>query len=115
MWPGNGVLGRRRTRSGPQLSPGNQNVAWEWCSGKTKDTKWLPVGSGHSSCGPGMAGNGVLERRRTRSGPQLALGNQNVAWEWYSGKTKNTKWPTVGSGHSKCGLGVVFWEHEGHE
>eukprot|EP00959_Pyramimonas_sp_CCMP1952_P152437 3189508-Pyramimonas_sp.AAC.1 len=34
-----------------------------------------------------------------------------------SGMTKNTKWPTVGSGpgHSKCGLGMVFWEREEHE
>eukprot|EP00959_Pyramimonas_sp_CCMP1952_P238669 4987207-Pyramimonas_sp.AAC.1 len=29
MWPGNGVLGTRRTRSGLQLAPGIQNVAWE--------------------------------------------------------------------------------------
>ena len=34
MLPGNGVLGTRRARSGLQLAPGIQNVAWEWCSGK---------------------------------------------------------------------------------
>eukprot|EP00959_Pyramimonas_sp_CCMP1952_P221238 4624887-Pyramimonas_sp.AAC.1 len=33
MWPGNGVLGTRRTRSGLQLGPDIQNVAWEWRSG----------------------------------------------------------------------------------
>merc|ERR1711920_1131912 len=40
---------------------------------------------------------------------------QNVAREWSSGNTKNTKWPTVGSGHSKCGPGMEFWELEDHE
>eukprot|EP00959_Pyramimonas_sp_CCMP1952_P347538 7279464-Pyramimonas_sp.AAC.1 len=30
MWPGSGALGRRRTRSGLQLAPGIQNVAWEF-------------------------------------------------------------------------------------
>eukprot|EP00959_Pyramimonas_sp_CCMP1952_P277760 5806036-Pyramimonas_sp.AAC.1 len=54
MWPGNGVLGTRRTRSGLQLAPGIQNVACEWCSGKTKNTKWPTVGSRHSKCGLGM-------------------------------------------------------------
>ena len=54
MWPGNGVLGTRRTRSGLQLAPGIQNVAREWSSGNSKTTKWPTVGSGHSKCGPGM-------------------------------------------------------------
>eukprot|EP00959_Pyramimonas_sp_CCMP1952_P121223 2534730-Pyramimonas_sp.AAC.1 len=54
MWPGSGVLGMRRIRSGPQLGPGIQNVAWEWCFGSTKNTKWLTVGSGHSKCGLGV-------------------------------------------------------------
>eukprot|EP00959_Pyramimonas_sp_CCMP1952_P176918 3697731-Pyramimonas_sp.AAC.1 len=35
--------------------------------------------------------------------------------EWCYGNTKSTKWLTVGSGHSKCGLGNVFWEHDEHE
>eukprot|EP00959_Pyramimonas_sp_CCMP1952_P355292 7442033-Pyramimonas_sp.AAC.1 len=35
--------------------------------------------------------------------------------KWCSGNTKNTKWPTASSGHSKRGLGRVFWEHEKHE
>eukprot|EP00959_Pyramimonas_sp_CCMP1952_P296961 6212616-Pyramimonas_sp.AAC.1 len=35
--------------------------------------------------------------------------------ELRSGNTKNTKWPTVGSRHSKCVLGMVFWDHEEHE
>eukprot|EP00959_Pyramimonas_sp_CCMP1952_P016063 339690-Pyramimonas_sp.AAC.1 len=48
MWPGNAVLGARRTRSGLQMAPGIQNVASEWCSEKTKNTKWPTVGSGHS-------------------------------------------------------------------
>eukprot|EP00959_Pyramimonas_sp_CCMP1952_P370699 7763856-Pyramimonas_sp.AAC.1 len=60
-------------------------------------------------------GNGVLRTRRTRSGLHLAPGIQNVHWEWCSGSTKNTKWPTVGSGQSTCGQGMVFWEHEEHE
>ena len=30
-----GGIGRRRPRSGLQLAPGIQNVAWEWRSGKT--------------------------------------------------------------------------------
>eukprot|EP00959_Pyramimonas_sp_CCMP1952_P010146 212084-Pyramimonas_sp.AAC.1 len=38
-----------------------------------------------------------------------------MAREWCSGNTKKPKWPTVGSGHSKCGPGKVFWEHEQHE
>eukprot|EP00959_Pyramimonas_sp_CCMP1952_P399574 8372003-Pyramimonas_sp.AAC.1 len=60
-------------------------------------------------------GNGVLGKRRTRSTLQLAPGTQNVAWEWCSGKTKNTKGPTIGSGHSTCDLGMAFREHEEHE
>ena len=60
-------------------------------------------------------GNGVLGSRRARSGLQLAPGIQNVAREWRSGKSKSTKWPTVGSGHSECGLGMAFWEVEEHE
>eukprot|EP00959_Pyramimonas_sp_CCMP1952_P354371 7423746-Pyramimonas_sp.AAC.1 len=60
-------------------------------------------------------GGGALGTRRTRSGPQLAPGIQDVAQEWCSGNTENTKWPTAGSGHSRCGPGVVFWEHEEHE
>eukprot|EP00959_Pyramimonas_sp_CCMP1952_P057522 1200860-Pyramimonas_sp.AAC.1 len=31
----------------------------------------------------------------------LAPGIQNVAWEWSSGSSKTTKWPTVGPGHSE--------------
>eukprot|EP00959_Pyramimonas_sp_CCMP1952_P095406 1994912-Pyramimonas_sp.AAC.1 len=38
MWPGNGVLGTQRTRSCLQLALGIHNVAWEWCSGNTKNT-----------------------------------------------------------------------------
>eukprot|EP00959_Pyramimonas_sp_CCMP1952_P460522 9480015-Pyramimonas_sp.AAC.1 len=49
------------------------------------------------------------------SGLHLAPGIQNVAREYCSGNTKNTKWPTAGSGHSKFCLGMVFWEHEEHE
>jgi hypothetical protein len=88
MWPGNGVLGNGRTRSGLQLAPGIQNVAREWRSGMSKSTKWPTVASGPPECGPGMAfwdveehevayscirpprmwpGNGVLGRRRARS------------------------------------------------
>ena len=43
MWPGNGVLGIRRTRSGLQLAPGIQNVAREWSSGNSKTTKCVTV------------------------------------------------------------------------
>ena len=32
--------------------------------------------------------------------------------EWSSGMSKSTKWPTVGSGHPKCGSGMEFWEGE---
>ena len=39
MWPGNGVLGTRRPRSGLQLAPGIQNVAQELCSGNATNTK----------------------------------------------------------------------------
>eukprot|EP00959_Pyramimonas_sp_CCMP1952_P013377 282091-Pyramimonas_sp.AAC.1 len=74
----------------------------EWCSGSAKNTKWPTAGSGHSKCGLGVVlwehgkhevayswlrafimwpGSGVLGKRRTRSGLQLALGIQNVAWE----------------------------------
>eukprot|EP00959_Pyramimonas_sp_CCMP1952_P147862 3094411-Pyramimonas_sp.AAC.1 len=35
--------------------------------------------------------------------------------DWCSGNTKITKWPTVGSGQSKYGAGMVFWEHDEHE
>merc|ERR1711920_110697 len=90
----------------------------------------------HAKCGPGMEfweledhevayswlrafkmlpGNGLLGTRRPRSGLQLAPGIQNVAREWSSGNSKTTKWPTVGSGHSKCGPGMEFWELEDHE
>eukprot|EP00959_Pyramimonas_sp_CCMP1952_P204706 4280447-Pyramimonas_sp.AAC.1 len=48
MWPGSGVLGTRRRRSGLQLAPGIQNVARVWSSGKSKTTKWPTAGSGHS-------------------------------------------------------------------
>ena len=133
MWPGNGVLGIRRTRSGLQLAPGVQNVAREWSFGNSKNTKWPTIGSGHSKCGPGMEfweleehevayswlrafkmwpGNGVLGTRRPRSGLQLAPGIQNVARELSSGNSKTTKWLTVGSGHSKCGPGMEFWERQ---
>ena len=136
MWLGNGVLGRRRAGSGLQLAPGIQNVGREWSSGNTKSRKWPTVGSGHPECGPGMEfweveehevayswlrafkmwpGNGVLGTRRARSGLQLAPGIQNVAREWSSGKSKSTKWPTVGSGHSECGPGMEFWEVQEHE
>ena len=84
MRPGNSILGPRRTQSALQLTPGTRNVTWK--------------------C--------VLGTRRTQSGLQLAPGTQNVAWEWCSGTTKSRKWPTVGSRHSECGLGMVFWEHE---
>ena len=60
-------------------------------------------------------GSCFLGTRRARSGLQLAPDIQNVSWELCFGNTKNTKWPTVRSGPSKCGLGVVFWEHEEHE
>ena len=54
------------------------------------------------------------QRKATQSkaqhGLELAPGTQDVAWEWCSGNAKSTKWPTVGSGHSRCGLGVVFWQ-----
>eukprot|EP00959_Pyramimonas_sp_CCMP1952_P400431 8390579-Pyramimonas_sp.AAC.1 len=60
-------------------------------------------------------GNGVLGARRARSGLELALGIQNVARQWNSGKSKSTKWHTVGSGHPKCGPGMEFWEIEEHE
>eukprot|EP00959_Pyramimonas_sp_CCMP1952_P256014 5347426-Pyramimonas_sp.AAC.1 len=50
IWPGNGVLGARKTRRGLQLPPGIQSVAWEWCSGNTKNRKWPTVASGHSNC-----------------------------------------------------------------
>ena len=46
---------------------------------------------------------------------QVAPGTHDVAWELSSGNTGSTKWPTVGSGHSRYGLGVVFWEHEEHK
>eukprot|EP00959_Pyramimonas_sp_CCMP1952_P382932 8023848-Pyramimonas_sp.AAC.1 len=58
---------------------------------------------------------GSLGSGRARSGVQLAPGIQNVTREWSSGKSKSTKWPTSGSGHSKCGPGVVFWEVQEHE
>eukprot|EP00959_Pyramimonas_sp_CCMP1952_P123273 2577377-Pyramimonas_sp.AAC.1 len=61
MWPGNGVLGGRRARSGLQLVPGTQNVAREWSSGRPKSTKFVTVDekrtrlcSLFSRCGPGM-------------------------------------------------------------
>ena len=103
---------------------------------RAKSTKWLTVGSGHSKCVLGVVfwqhqehevaysslrtfkmwpGSCVLGTRRARSGLQLAPGIQNVAREWSSGNSKNTKWPTVGSGHSKCGPGMEFWELEDHE
>eukprot|EP00959_Pyramimonas_sp_CCMP1952_P248893 5203079-Pyramimonas_sp.AAC.1 len=44
MWPGNGVLRRRRARSGLQLAPVIQNVAREWNSGRSKSTKCVTVG-----------------------------------------------------------------------
>ena len=59
--------------------------------------------------------NCVWGTRRAQSGLQLVPDIQNVAWEWCSANTKSTKWLTVGSGHSKCCLGVVFWELEEHE
>ena len=59
--------------------------------------------------------NGVLGAGRARSSLQLVADTPNVSWEQCYGNTKSTKWRTVGSGHSKCGLGIVFWNHEGHE
>eukprot|EP00959_Pyramimonas_sp_CCMP1952_P300246 6280370-Pyramimonas_sp.AAC.1 len=59
--------------------------------------------------------NGVLGTKRTRGCLQLAPGIQNHAQEWSSGNLKATKWLTVGSGHSKCGPGMEFWELEEHE
>eukprot|EP00959_Pyramimonas_sp_CCMP1952_P434875 9105853-Pyramimonas_sp.AAC.1 len=38
-----------------------------------------------------------------------------MAQDWCSGNTKITKWPTDGSGQSKYGTIMVFWEHEEHE
>ena len=88
MWPGNGVLGSRRARSGLQLAPVVENVAREWSSENTKSTKCVTVASGYPKCGPGMEfweheehevcdccirlftmwpGNGVLGGRRARS------------------------------------------------
>eukprot|EP00959_Pyramimonas_sp_CCMP1952_P277204 5795351-Pyramimonas_sp.AAC.1 len=90
-------------------------MAQDWCFGNTKITRWPTVGSGQSKYGTGTVfreheehevaynwprafktwpGNGVLGRRRKRSGRQLAPGNQNMTREWSSGNTKNTKWPT---------------------
>ena len=107
MWPGSGVLGRRRAQNGLQFVVDNQNVAWEWCSGNAKSIKWPTVGSGHSECGLGMVfwdheeqkmayswlqalrmwpGNGILGTRRAESGLQFDPGTQDVAWEWCSGK-----------------------------
>eukprot|EP00959_Pyramimonas_sp_CCMP1952_P101029 2113397-Pyramimonas_sp.AAC.1 len=44
MWPGNGVLGTRRARSGLELvAPGIQNVARERNSGTSKTTKCVTV------------------------------------------------------------------------
>eukprot|EP00959_Pyramimonas_sp_CCMP1952_P120487 2519440-Pyramimonas_sp.AAC.1 len=39
MWPGSGVLGSRRARSGLQLAPGIQSVVREWSSVRSKSTK----------------------------------------------------------------------------
>ena len=89
MWPGSCVLGTRRVQSGPQLAP---SMAFKM---------WL------GSC--------ILGTRRVQSGLQLALDINKIAWEWCPGDTKSTKWLTVGSGHSKCCLGVVFGEHEEHK
>eukprot|EP00959_Pyramimonas_sp_CCMP1952_P331705 6945689-Pyramimonas_sp.AAC.1 len=90
-------------------------MAQDWCSGNTIYTQWPTVGSRPSKDSTGVVfwehgehevayrwlrafkmclGNDVLGTRRTRSGLQLAPSIQNVAWEWCSGKTKNTKWPT---------------------
>ena len=52
MWPGNGVLGTRRTRSGLQLAPGIQNVAREWSSGNSKTTKCVTVCLKRGSAAP---------------------------------------------------------------
>eukprot|EP00959_Pyramimonas_sp_CCMP1952_P066442 1387220-Pyramimonas_sp.AAC.1 len=40
MRPRSGILGTRRARSGLQLAPGIQNVAPEYSSGNSKNTKW---------------------------------------------------------------------------
>ena len=97
----------------------------------TKSANWPTVGPGHSQCRLGMGfwgqeeheaayswlptpqmfpGSSVMGTRRAQSGVQLAPDIQNVAWELCSGTTKATKWPTVGSGHAKCGLGMAFWQ-----
>eukprot|EP00959_Pyramimonas_sp_CCMP1952_P081173 1695853-Pyramimonas_sp.AAC.1 len=59
--------------------------------------------------------NGVPGTRRTRSGLQLAPGIQNHTQEWSVGNSKSTKWPTLGSRHSKPCPGMQFWEPEDHE
>ena len=41
--------------------------------------------------------------------------DMDMVREWSSEKSKSTKWPTVGSGHSECGPGMEFWEVEEHE
>eukprot|EP00959_Pyramimonas_sp_CCMP1952_P209888 4391408-Pyramimonas_sp.AAC.1 len=38
-----------------------------------------------------------------------------MAQDWCSGNTEITKWPKIGSGQSKYGRGVGFWEHEEHK
>ena len=109
----------------------DSRTPWEWCSGNTKNTKDGELVLGHSKCGLGMVfweheehevayswvrafrmwpGNGVLGTRTTGNGLQLAPGITNVSREWRSGNTKKTKWPTVGSGHSKCGPGRHGYE-----
>eukprot|EP00959_Pyramimonas_sp_CCMP1952_P206763 4324260-Pyramimonas_sp.AAC.1 len=62
-----------------------------------------------------MPRNTILGTRRPRIGLQLALGIQNYAQERSSENSKNTKWPTVGSGHLKSCPGLEFWELEDHE
>eukprot|EP00959_Pyramimonas_sp_CCMP1952_P060852 1271072-Pyramimonas_sp.AAC.1 len=60
-------------------------------------------------------GSRVLGTRRTRRSLQLAPGIQNHAQEWSYGNSKTTKWPTIGSGHSKSCPGMKFLEFENHE
>eukprot|EP00959_Pyramimonas_sp_CCMP1952_P431054 9027831-Pyramimonas_sp.AAC.1 len=62
-----------------------------------------------------MPRNELLATRRPRSCLQMAPGIQHHAQEWSSGKSKTTKWPTFGSGHSKSCPTGEFWELEDHE
>eukprot|EP00959_Pyramimonas_sp_CCMP1952_P148719 3110942-Pyramimonas_sp.AAC.1 len=73
MWPGNGVLGTRRARSGLQLALDIENVARE--EEHEVAYSWLRAFKM-------WPGNTVLGTRRARSGLQLAPDIENVAREW---------------------------------